>query len=101
MPIQGSGKVKVGQQVHIRLNNFPDQEFGYLKGKVSNISPMPIVQEQQNGYVVEIVLPEGMNTNYGKTLPVTREMSGQAEIITEDLRLIERLLQPLKKILKN
>jgi len=42
-----------------------------------------------------------MNTNYGKTLPVTREMSGQAEIITEDLRLIERLLQPLKKILKN
>ena len=101
MPIKGSGKVKVGQQVHIRLNNFPDQEFGYLKGKVSNISPMPIVQEQQNGYVVEIVLPEGMNTNYGKTLPVTREMSGQAEIITEDLRLIERLLQPLKKILKN
>lgn len=34
LPLQGSGKVHVGQRVHIRLNNYPDQEFGYVKGRL-------------------------------------------------------------------
>ncbi len=38
LPLQGSGKVHVGQRVHIRLNNYPDQEFGYVKGQVASIS---------------------------------------------------------------
>ena len=43
-------------------------------------------------------LPNGMQTNYGKDLPLTREMKGIAEIVTEDMRLIERLLTPLRKL---
>ncbi len=35
-----------------------------------------------------------MKTNYGKTLPITRQMVGSADIITEDLRLIERFFMP-------
>lgn len=101
MPIQGSGKVKIGQQVHIKLNNYPDQEFGYLKGRVNNISPIPITQSQQDGYVVEVMLENGMTTNYNKRIPLTQDMKGKAEIITEDMRLIERLILPLKKIIRN
>ena len=48
--------------------------------------------------VVDIALPDGLTTNYGKTLPLTREMKGSAEIITDDLRLLERLIMPLRKI---
>lgn len=32
LPLQGSGKVKAGQRVNLRLNNYPDQEFGYVRG---------------------------------------------------------------------
>lgn len=39
LPLQGSGKVKAGQRVNLRLNNYPDQEFGYVKGKVKSVSP--------------------------------------------------------------
>lgn len=95
LPVQGSGKVKIGQDVNIRLNNFPDQEFGYVKGRVMNVSPVPTAQAM---YVVDIELPDGLCTNYGKELPLSREMKGTAEIITEDLRLIERLLAPIKKL---
>lgn len=95
LPIQGSGKVKAGQAVNIRLNNYPDQEFGYVKGKVRSVSPVPTAE---NVYVVDIELPQGMRTNYGKELPLTRELKGVAEIITEDMRLIERLLSPLRKL---
>lgn len=100
LPIQGAGKVKVGQKVNVRINNFPDQEFGYLRGKVSGISSIPITLETSSFYVVDVAFPEGMKTNYGRVLPVTRQMQGSADIITDDLRLIERLLLPIKKILK-
>lgn len=95
LPIQGSGKVKIGQQVNIRLNNYPDQEFGYVKGKVINVSPVPTEEAK---YVVDIELPKSLRTNYNKDLPITRELKGTAEIITEDRRLIERLFAPIKKV---
>lgn len=97
MPVQGSGKVKVGQRVNVRLNNFPDQEFGYLEGIVQNISSLPNADGQ---YVVEIRFPNGLTTNYSKKLPIARQMEGTAEIITEDIRLIERFFNPIKRILK-
>jgi len=97
MPVQGSGKVKVGQRVNVRLNNFPDQEFGYLEGLVQNISSIPNSDGQ---YVVEIRFPKGLTTNYNKQLPIARQMEGTAEIITEDIRLIERFFNPIKRILK-
>lgn len=42
-------------------------------------------------YVVEIGFPNGMQTNYGKMLPLTQQMLGSADIITEDLRLMKRV----------
>lgn len=96
LPVQRSGKVKVGQRVIVRFANYPDQEFGIVNGRVSVISQVP----QDNNYVVEIMFPSGLITNYGKQLPVSHEMQATAEIVTEELRLIERFFQPLKKILK-
>lgn len=97
IPLQGSGKVEVGQQVHIRLNNYPDQEFGYIKGKVKSISPAPT---EDAVYVAEIVLINGLRTNYGKQLPASRELKGTADIILADRNVLERLLAPLRKALE-
>ena len=97
LPLQGSGKVKSGQRVIIRLDNYPDQEFGYINGVVQSVSPLP---DADGKYVVDVWLPEGMKTKYGKEMPVVREMKGSADVVTEDMRLIERLFMPLKKILK-
>jgi multidrug resistance efflux pump len=97
LPLQGSGKVHVGQRVHIRLNNYPDQEFGYVKGEIKSISPAPT---DDNKYVVEIVLPDGLRTNYGKNLPTSRELKGTADIILAKRNVLERLLSPLRKIME-
>lgn len=95
--LQGSGKVHVGQRVHIRLNNYPDQEFGYVKGQVASISPAPT---EEGMYIVEITLLDGMQTNYGKQLPVSRELKGTADIILADKNVLERLLAPLRKMVE-
>ncbi|WP_018359121.1 HlyD family secretion protein [Porphyromonas levii] len=97
LPIHRAGKVKKGQQVNVRIENFPDQEFGYLYGRVESVSTLP---NADGFYVVEISFPKGMETNYGKILPITQEMQGIADIITDDLRLLERFLMPLNKILQ-
>lgn len=96
LPLQRSGKVKTGQRVIVRFANFPDQEYGVVKGRLSSVSLVP----SEDNYMVEIVFPDGLTTNYGKSLPVSYEMKATAEIVTDDLRLIERFFQPLKKILK-
>lgn len=96
LPVARSGKVKVGQRVIIRFTNYPDQEFGVVNGVVSSISMVPM----EDNYMVEIGLPNGLVTNYRKTLPVSQEMQAVSDIVTEDLRLIERFFMPLKKIFK-
>ena len=100
LPIARSGKVKVGQKVNIRLENFPDNEFGILRGVVKNISLVPFQNGQTANYTVEISLLEGLTTTYKKELPYLQNMQGQADIITEDISLLERFILPIKKILK-
>lgn len=97
LPLQGSGKVQIGQKVHVRMDNYPDQEFGYVKGRVESISPVPT---EDGVYIVEIALPDGLRTNYGRTLPTVRELKGTADIILADRNVLERLLAPLRKIVE-
>jgi hypothetical protein len=100
LPIARSGKVKIGQSVNIRLDNFPDNEFGMLKGVVNNVSLVPATAGESNYYVVEIELPHVLKTNYGKDLPHLSNMQGTADIITENISLLERFIMPIKKIFK-
>jgi multidrug resistance efflux pump len=96
LPLQRSGKVKVGLKVIIKLDNYPYNEYGVLLGSIKSISLVP----SDNSYIVEVDLKNGLMSNYNKVLEFTQEMQGSAEIITEDMRLIERLVQPIKYILK-
>jgi len=96
LPQAGSGKVEIGQTVQIKLDSFPFDEFGIVSGKVDTISPVA----KQDQYLVNVALPEGLVTSYGKELDFSFNMGGTAEIITEDLRLIERIFNQLRSILK-
>jgi len=97
LPLKGAGKVATGQRVNIRFDNFPYMEYGFLNGTIKNISLMP----NNENYVVEVELPQDMKTNYNIPLKFSQEMKGTAEIITEDLRLIERFFNPVKSMLKH
>lgn len=97
LPSMRAGKVKVGQRVKIKLNNYPDLEFGSIPGIIHNISEIPI----NNNYTIEIDFPDGLQTTYNKRLPPDQELSGDAIIITEELMLIERLFLPIKNFVTN
>jgi multidrug resistance efflux pump len=96
-PAQNLGKVKIGQIVNIKLQNYPDYEFGILKGKVNSISE---ISNKEGLYTIDVSLPKKLITSYNKEIVFKQEMRGTAEIITEDLRLIERLFYQFNKIIK-
>ncbi|MNS71998.1 Hemolysin secretion protein D, chromosomal [compost metagenome] len=96
-PALNSGKIQVGQEVNIRLTNFPDSQYGMLNGKIKNISLTP---DKDGNLWIDVVLPKKLETSYHKTIPFQQEMSGSAEIITEDLRLTERLLYQFRDLFR-
>ena len=99
LPTTRSGKVKIGQDVNINFNSFPNNEFGTVKGVVHNISLVATEVNNQSNYLIEISLPNGLYTTYKKELPFIPEMEGEAQIITKDISLLERFFMPLKKLL--
>lgn len=38
LPAQGSGKIKIGQEVIVKLDNYPYSEYGLITGQVKSIS---------------------------------------------------------------
>lgn len=96
--IKNSGKIKIGQRVHIKLENYSYIEYGILVGTVSNISLVP---DENNFYLIEVTLNNGLVTSYNKRLDFKHELFGQGEIITQDLRLIERIFNQLRNLIKN
>lgn len=95
LPIQNSGKLKMGQSVNIKLDNYPYQEYGTLNGHVNSISKMP----QNNTFAIEVALPNNLTTSYRKQLDYKQEMQGIADIITEELSLFDRLFYQLRKVI--
>ena len=101
IPSVGVGKVKLDQKVNIKFDNYPYMEFGLIRGSVKTISLVPTITEQGAIYTAEIEIPDTLISNYGKYLKFSQEMTGTAEIITDDIRLLERFFNPLKSVWKN
>ena len=92
-----SGKIAEGEKVLIKLDNYQYQEYGIIEGKVQHIAFTP---DEDGNYYVEVILPKGLKTSYGKQLTFDKELKGNAEIVTEELRLIERLFYQMRKLLR-
>ncbi len=96
----GVGKVKLAQSVNIKFDNFPHMEFGLVRAKINNISLVPIATQDGVFYTAEVELSDSLVSNYGLKLEFSQEMSGIAEIITDDVRLLERFVNPLRSLWK-
>lgn len=94
IPATGVGRVSPGQEVNIKLSGFPYLEFGMIKGKIRSLSLVPA----NDVYIAEIDLVSGMRSTYNIDLNFISEMTGTADIITENRRLIYRFIKPLKAL---
>lgn len=87
------GKVKKGQQVLLKFSSYPFEQYGSLIGKIDFISTIPT----DSGYLSKVILQNGLTTNYHKTIQYREGLLAQGEIITESMRLPERLFNGMRK----
>lgn len=89
------GFIHLGQSVVVKVDTYAFQRYGYLKGKVTNISPDAIVDEKQ-GLIYKIKIEIATDkTSKDQTIKIAPGMSVTAEITTGQRRIIEFFLDPL------
>lgn len=93
IPQYNFGKVDTGQEVMLKFAAYPSEEFGTVKGKVIFINNIP----GDSGFLATISLPEGLITNQKKSISYRNGLTATASIITQDLRLSQRLLNTFRK----
>ena len=69
-------------------------EFGVVEGRVKKIPAIP----KQNQYAVEIDFNNKLTTNTSPVIETKNDIQGSINIVTEDLRLIERIFYQIRKI---
>lgn len=96
IPESNFGKIKTGQKVLLKLPSYPFQEYGAIEGRLDFVSNIPT----DSGYLAKVTLTFGLTTNYNKQVQYREGLSAQGEIITEDMRLSDRLIHQLRSTFK-
>jgi HlyD family secretion protein len=93
IPQYNFGKIKAGQEVLLKFKAYPYEQFGSVTGKIEFISTSPT----DSGFLAKVTLPHGLTTNYNKTLQYKHGLLAQADIVTENMRLLERFYYNIRR----
>jgi multidrug efflux pump subunit AcrA (membrane-fusion protein) len=96
IPQYSMGKVKVGQQVLIKLQSYPYEEYGIVTGKLSYISEIPA---KDGTFIAKISFGANKFSRLNKPVNLRYGMQADAEIITDETSVLKRILGNLLKIL--
>jgi multidrug efflux pump subunit AcrA (membrane-fusion protein) len=88
-------KIKQGQNVLIRLTNYPVEEYGPLKGKITYISDEP---SREGLFAIKVEFDIAALER--KNIKLKNWMTGSAEIITEDVSVLSRVYHSIVKAIK-
>jgi HlyD family secretion protein len=93
LPQNNFGKIDTGKYVELRFDAYPYQETGYVAGKLDFISSIP----SDSGFLASVRLTKGLLTNSRHIIPFKTGLTGQAVIITRNMRLGSRLYYTILK----
>lgn len=96
----GSGKITLQDRILIRMDAYPEAEYGALTAYVNHISPLPEGHLQGEACnIISSVLSQPLITNYGKTLTPLPSMTGNATVITAERSLLGRVFEQFRNLL--
>jgi len=93
IPQYNMGKIKTGENVLIKMESYPYEQYGIITGKLTYISDV--------AYRDSIFTARVTFDNPGKKIVIKNGMRGQVDIITEDSSLLKRFLRGIAKLLNN
>lgn len=98
IPQNNIGKVKLGQQVLIKFKSYPYEEFGMIGGKISYISDF---LNKDDVFISKVDFETKSTTSRERPINLKQGMIADAEIITQDASVLQRLSWGFYKIFKN
>ncbi|WP_243837332.1 HlyD family secretion protein [Mucilaginibacter gilvus] len=98
VPQNNLGKVKKGQEVLVKLKSYPFEEYGMLQGKISYISDVPY---RDSIFISKVEFKSNIASDLKKTVTLKQGMIADAEIITQDATLFQRLTRNIIKVIDN
>ena len=109
-PSRSIGFLRTGQRVLLRYEAYPYQKFGHYEGRIATISRLALNPSELPSQVAGLTSLIGSNEPvyritvrlqsqhvnvYGKPAPLTPGMQLEADVLIENRRLIEWVLDPL------
>lgn len=103
LPSRAIGFVELGQHVKLQYDAFPYQKFGVAHGQISQVSSTALLPQEiglanaqgEPVYRVAIDLEDQFIEAFSKEVPLQVGMELTADIVLENRRLLEWLLEPL------
>ncbi|HEY9697082.1 MAG TPA: HlyD family efflux transporter periplasmic adaptor subunit [Trichocoleus sp.] len=99
LPSGQAGFVRVGMPVQMKFDAFPYQDYGVVPGRVISVSPDSQVDEQLGTvYRVNIKLDRKFITHEQQEVYLKAGQTAKAEIVTRQRRIIDVLIEPIKRL---
>lgn len=95
LPASAIGYIHPGQEALLHFDAYAPETYGSVRADVQNIGKTAV----DNHFAVRLSLPEGLATNRHISIDPAFGISGRAEIVINNPRLIEKIIQPLQMLL--
>ncbi|MDN5285034.1 MAG: HlyD family efflux transporter periplasmic adaptor subunit [Mucilaginibacter sp.] len=98
IPQINMGKVKTKQVVLIKLKSYPFEEYGMIRGQINTIDDVPY---RDSIFLSKVDFIQKKGTDFKKEIHLKQGMLADAEIITENATLLQRITRNLFKLIDN
>ncbi len=100
VPARAIGFVSVGQEVRIALDAYPQERFGTIPARITELSSAPRLRASAGGerapeFIATALLSTHRLAANGQNYPLRPGMTLRARIVTEKRRLIAWMIAPL------
>ncbi|WP_419803523.1 HlyD family secretion protein [Mucilaginibacter sp.] len=96
IPQANMGKVKENQEVLVKLRSYPFEEYGMIRGRISNINDVPY---KDSVFLSKVNFNLKNTTDLKRPVHLKQGMLADAEIVTEDATILQRITRNLFKLI--
>ena len=99
---QDIGFIEVGQHANIRLDSYPSERFGFVRGEVAGIAADSTqIREGQWGYVVRIASRQPFLEVGPDRFPLRPGMTATVDVTTDERRVISYFFAPIVRTIQD
>jgi len=84
--------------VLVKLRSYPFEEYGMLRGRISYIADVPY---HDSIFISRVNFRSNKASDFKKPVHLKQGMLADAEIITEDATILQRLTRNIIKVMHN